>query len=172
MTTNYGETVTTWADGFGIWHARVDFPAPGYGPGFLDQHIDRIRAKARRAIRREILAREAGPIAPVRVHVSANDLDSANRMRSLTFAEVSTAWESFYTSQDVGHAPGETGDFGTLPLPTWSVYREWFRSLDDEGEPWGQEYVSTHPDEASADAEAHRLYYAAHPERRPERRPI
>lgn len=81
------ETVTTWADGFGTWHARVNFSGIGYGPAYLDQHIDRIRAKARRAIRREILARQAGPISPVRVHVTANDLDSMNVMRSITYSE-------------------------------------------------------------------------------------
>lgn len=81
------ETVATWADGHGAWHARVTFPGRGYGPAHLDQHIDRIRAKARRAIRREILAREAGPVAPIRVHVAAHDLDSMNVMRSITYAE-------------------------------------------------------------------------------------
>jgi hypothetical protein len=85
----HGETVTTYANGFGIWHARVDFPSPGYGPGYLRAHGDRIRAKARRAIRREILARERDGITlrPVRVHVSHNDLNHMNQMRSLTFAE-------------------------------------------------------------------------------------
>lgn len=82
------EAVTAWADGFGVWHARVSFPYPGYGNTYLDANIDRIRAKARRAIRREILARERGPIGPVRVHVVANNLDHMNRMRSITYAEV------------------------------------------------------------------------------------
>lgn len=82
------ETVTTWADGFGSWHARVDFPYPGYGNVYMDENIDRIHAKARRAIRREILAREAGPIGPVRIHVAANDQDHMGRMRSITYAEV------------------------------------------------------------------------------------
>lgn len=82
-----GEVVTTWADGFGNWHAKVQFEPPGYGNTHLAANIDRIRAKARRAIRREILARERGPIRPVRVHVSENDLDHMNVMRSITFAE-------------------------------------------------------------------------------------
>lgn len=84
------ETVTTWADGFGIWHARVTFPSPGYGPDHLAANIDRIRAKARRAIRREILERAPrdARIGAVRVHVSANSLDHMNVMRSITFAEV------------------------------------------------------------------------------------
>lgn len=83
------ETVTTWANGFGTWHCRVDFPAPGYGPQYLDGHIDRIRAKARRAIRREILLRSPAGfvLAPVRVEVADSNLDAMNRMRSITYAE-------------------------------------------------------------------------------------
>ncbi len=74
------ETVTTYADGFGRWHARVQFPEPGYGPQYLDANIDRIRAKARRAIRREMLAREfVGHDLVVRVEVVACDQDSLNR---------------------------------------------------------------------------------------------
>lgn len=76
-------------------------------------------------------------------------------MRNI-FKRKPSGWESFYTSQDVNDQ--------REAVFTWSVYREWFASRYDEGEPWGQEYVSTHPDEASANAEASRLYYAAHPE--------
>lgn len=54
------ETVTTWADGSGRWYARVDFPAPGYPWQRLEERASRIRAKAQRAIRREIDARGAG----------------------------------------------------------------------------------------------------------------
>lgn len=55
-------SVATWADGFGVWHARVIFPQHGYGntgEHDLDRHWDSIRQLARRAIRREIVAREA-----------------------------------------------------------------------------------------------------------------
>lgn len=81
------ETVTTWADGLGVWHARIDFPLPGYGPAYLDRHIDRIRAKARRAIRREIEVRQGAHPAPVRISVAANCLDHMNVMRSITYRE-------------------------------------------------------------------------------------
>lgn len=87
-----GETVHTWADAFGIWHARVTFPG-GYGPSHLGANIDRIRAKARRAIRREIVEREGKWHDPnlrgyrCAVHVVANDLDHMNLMHSITFAE-------------------------------------------------------------------------------------
>lgn len=54
------ETVTTWADGFGRWHARVT--VPGADSAYLREHASRIRAKARRAIRREITVRDTvGP---------------------------------------------------------------------------------------------------------------
>jgi hypothetical protein len=79
------ETVHTYADSFGCWAAKVSFdPA---GPAWMDANIDRIRAKARRAIRREILSRENGPINPVRVEVTANHLDHMNLMHSITFKE-------------------------------------------------------------------------------------
>lgn len=84
------ETVHTWADGFGVWHARVSFPSPGYGPSYLAERMAGIRARARRAIRAEILAREAGPAGPVRVEVTANELDHMNLMHSITFSEVSS----------------------------------------------------------------------------------
>lgn len=81
------ERVKVWADGFGRWHAEVSFPSPGYGPHHLDQHWSRIRAKARRAIRREILARENGPIKPVRIKVADNYLNSFNQMTRVDFIE-------------------------------------------------------------------------------------
>jgi hypothetical protein len=82
----YGESVSTWADGFGRWHARVTFPEPGYGPQYLDASIARIRAKARRAIIREVLARESVDYR-CRVEVVEHDQDSLNRMHSITYAE-------------------------------------------------------------------------------------
>lgn len=81
------ESVHTWADSFGRWHARVTFPGIGYGPQYLNGEIARIRAKARRAIRREIAARQGEQRFTVRVKVAANDLDHMNVMRSITFAE-------------------------------------------------------------------------------------
>lgn len=80
------ETVKTYADGFGCWAAKVSFPG-GAGPQWMDANHSRIRAKARRAIRREILARENGPINPVRIEVIANNLDHMNLMHSITFKE-------------------------------------------------------------------------------------
>lgn len=82
------ETVNTWADGFGRWHARVTFPSPGYDPAQLAAHAARIRVKARRHIRRALVQRgEAGSGWPCRVELAANDLNHMNVMRSLTFRE-------------------------------------------------------------------------------------
>lgn len=81
------ERVHTWANGFGTWHARVTFPIPGYGPQFLAMETDRIRNKARRAIRREIVAREGGPVAPTRVKLVDTRTDSLGRIWAVTYAE-------------------------------------------------------------------------------------
>lgn len=57
-----GECVHTWANGAGVWHATVTLATPGYNVDQWQQNRGRVRARARRAIRREILARgEARP---------------------------------------------------------------------------------------------------------------
>lgn len=77
--------IVTWADGFGLWYARVELgvkaPSDLLNPASL-------RTVARRAIRREIQARQAGEVAPVRVFVYDNELDSMNRMLSITYKEL------------------------------------------------------------------------------------
>ena len=98
MTTTYkGSPVHTWADGFGNWHARVDFPSHGYGNAgeyALDAHWDAIRAAARRAIRAELTERMSARvcIAPVRVEVESQGIHaSSNVWHSVTFRERVTA---------------------------------------------------------------------------------
>lgn len=81
------ERVHAWADGFGTWHARVAFPDEGYGPRYLDEHADRIRAKARRAIRCELQARQGAPLGTVRLEVESTELDHMNLMHSITYVE-------------------------------------------------------------------------------------
>lgn len=82
------ERVITYANGYGIWHARIEFPAPGYGPAYLEASSDRIRAKARRAIRREVALREEVSRTWIcRLEISDNDLDPQNVMRSITYRE-------------------------------------------------------------------------------------
>lgn len=82
------ESVTWWADSFGRWHVKVAFPGRGYGPDTLQAEGDRIRAKARRAMRREISARQTvGPGWRCAIEVAENDLDHMNVMRSITYRE-------------------------------------------------------------------------------------
>lgn len=74
------EKVVTYADGSGRWFARVEFDKAG--PAWIAQNIDRIRAKARRAIKREIAAREALSASwRCRIEVTAQE------MTSITFGE-------------------------------------------------------------------------------------
>ena len=47
MTKERDYTITTWADSFGVWHARADFP---YGCGNTGDG-ERLLANARRAAR-------------------------------------------------------------------------------------------------------------------------
>lgn len=82
--------VETWADGHGIWHCKVA-SAAGWGntgPRDIGRHIDAIRARARRAIRREIQDRQAAPVGPVKLVVAANDVAANNVLYSLTFKEI------------------------------------------------------------------------------------
>lgn len=81
------ETVDTWADGFGAWHARVTFPLAGYDQAYLEANNARIRRKAQQAIRREICARQWERHFTCRVRVKESVLDSQNVMRSITYAE-------------------------------------------------------------------------------------
>ena len=81
------ERVVTWADSFGTWHAKILF-TENVDASFLSQHSDRIRTKARRAIRAELLARQApGTLAPVRVRMVEPRFDYADLTPSITYAE-------------------------------------------------------------------------------------
>lgn len=81
------ESVTTWADGFGTWHAKITLPE-GYGPDHMAHTMPRLRAKARRAIRRELNVR--GAISDdyrLRITVESTDLSHMNTMYAVTFRE-------------------------------------------------------------------------------------
>lgn len=81
------ECVTTWADGYGIWRARIDFPER-VDAGFLEQHYGRIRTKARRAIREELLARQAPmSLRPTRVYALPVVFDEVDLTGSITYVE-------------------------------------------------------------------------------------
>jgi hypothetical protein len=82
------ETVTTHADGFGNWHATVMFPDTDPEPNYADGSAQRIRSKARQAIRAEIEARGNGqPIRPVRIHYVSTAHNTRAGTRSVTYAE-------------------------------------------------------------------------------------
>ena len=78
---------TAWADGYGIWHCRVDigYPAP------CDAiNMSGIRSIALRKIRRAIDARLPQHVAGkyrLRLIVEANELGADNRLYSITLKE-------------------------------------------------------------------------------------
>ena len=78
-------TVTTWADGYGLWHARVSCTGLGWGNTSEAPHHSVHRERARRAIKRELEARGEGCI--LSLHVVDNEIDHMNLLRSITFAE-------------------------------------------------------------------------------------
>lgn len=80
-------TAHTWADGFGVWHARIGLPGNGYTPQQLEANKERIRSKARRAIRREIGIRQAPQSFTVHLQVAGSDLGANNLTRSITYKE-------------------------------------------------------------------------------------
>lgn len=81
-------SVTTWADGFGRWYAKVSIGYPAQS-----DRVDsaRLRAAARRAIRRQLAARDAmGAGWRLSVEVVANHVGADNRLYSITYAEKET----------------------------------------------------------------------------------
>lgn len=81
--------LTTWADGFGRWHARVSSAAGWGNAGVRDveRHLPAMRERARRAIRDEITQRQALPVGPIALVVADNVQDAQGVFRSFTFAE-------------------------------------------------------------------------------------
>lgn len=77
-------TVTTWADGFGRYHAEIRCTGPGWGNTADAPSAAAHRERARRAIRRRL----EDPKAVLRLEVAANEIDHMNRLRSITFREV------------------------------------------------------------------------------------
>lgn len=78
--------VETWADGFGIWHAKVTLAVATPSDTLP---IDNIRRVARRAIRREVeLRQKVGHGYRFRIAIDKTNLGADNRLYSLTFKEV------------------------------------------------------------------------------------
>lgn len=79
-------TITTWANGYGTWHAKVEL-GQARPSDLLD--IDNIRRVARRAIRREVEARnKVGKNYEFRLDIKETDLKADNRIYSVTFKEM------------------------------------------------------------------------------------
>lgn len=86
--TQHDESVHTWADAFGRWHARIEFPSPGILPQEFTANAERLRAKARRVIRTEITRRETvGTGWQCRVERAETD-ERVGYVHSVTFREV------------------------------------------------------------------------------------
>lgn len=77
--------IETWADGFGNWHAKVHLAIATPSDG-LD--IYNVRRVARRAIRREVEARQTvGQGYRFKIEIDKTDLGADNRLYSITFKE-------------------------------------------------------------------------------------
>lgn len=95
------ETVTTWADGFGRWHARVNFPAPGYDWDTFRADTKRLRAKARRKIRRELTERQ-NLQADYQLNIEhISDVVRGDMIQAVTYAEVVDTRDSEYERPEV-----------------------------------------------------------------------
>lgn len=78
--------VTTWADGYGVWHAKVTLAIATPSDTLK---IDNVRRVARRAIKRELEARQiVGEGYRFKIGIDKTDLCADNRLYSLTFKEV------------------------------------------------------------------------------------
>ena len=92
-------TITTWADGFGVWHARADFPYGCGNTGDGERLLANARRAARAAIVRELVEREQTTreterdalrrmSAYLRLEVVANrERPSSGALASITWAE-------------------------------------------------------------------------------------
>lgn len=80
-------TLTTWANGFGVWHCRADFNFGVGNTGDAEALKYKALAAAKRAIRRELKLREGDKLGRLGYEVADNDIDSLNRMWSITVAE-------------------------------------------------------------------------------------
>lgn len=82
------ETITTWADGFGRWHARITFPSGLTRDAYAaPAERTRIRSKVRRAIRREIVARQRHGAFSCYIDVKEESTDAQGVIRSIVYAE-------------------------------------------------------------------------------------
>ena len=80
-------TIESWADGYGLWYARALF---GSGVGNTPE-AERLKhnavAQCKRRIREELKERNTQPLRRLRYEISNNNIDSMNRMWSITVKE-------------------------------------------------------------------------------------
>jgi hypothetical protein len=80
-------TIESWADGYGLWYARALF---GSGVGNTPE-AERLKhnavAQCKRRIREELKERNTQPLRRLRYEISDNNIDSMNRMWSITVKE-------------------------------------------------------------------------------------
>ena len=99
MTKERDYTITTWADGCGVWHARADFPYGCGNTGDGERLFKNARRAARAAIVRELVERERTTreterdarrrmSACLRLKIVANrERPSSGALASITWAE-------------------------------------------------------------------------------------
>ena len=80
--------LSTYADGFGIWHCHIVYPIALGNTGEAEAIVSNSMRAAKRAIRAAMVERME-PVKTKRLSykVAANDTASDNRLRSLTIAE-------------------------------------------------------------------------------------
>ena len=79
--------VETWADGYGVWHAKVTLAIATPSDTL---NIDNVRRVARRAIKRELMARQSLESLygyKTKIGIDKTDLGADNRLYSITFVE-------------------------------------------------------------------------------------
>lgn len=80
--------ITTWADGFGNWHARAKFTEPLGNTGDAERVAENAVRSCRRVIRNEISYRMTGKPRRLSFYVSGNELEPGlGRLRSITISE-------------------------------------------------------------------------------------
>lgn len=83
-----GYSIHTYANGYGVWCARITFPNGAGNTGAGERLIANALAAARRAIRRELIARGNGSTLPaLRYELIANSSYGSGALSSLTLAE-------------------------------------------------------------------------------------
>ena len=79
--------ISTWADGYGVWYAKADFTSPMGNTGAAETIKWNALQACKRAIRRELKERQSQPLKRLAYEVHDNDIDSLNRMWSITVKE-------------------------------------------------------------------------------------